>query len=447
MIASVSLQQHKNWLLIVGGCMTVAIGFMIAFPLSYLTNTNVLIGVCLLPFAFIIQGRQRNNLSLLIASILFAVAAWKFNVNVFYFFHAAFFLLWLAELAAGRCNPVIVFLVFWMSPIVTQVVTILGFPLRLMLSEVAGAILTSVGFNVIVEGNLVNLNGQDFAVDEACMGLNMLVMAMLAAVFTISQAMRNSARSVSSLVLIAFFAAAFIFNLFTNLARIISLIVLEVPAEDPMHEFIGLLCFTLYSLLPLYLLSGPLVKKYGSPIEKGGISRPTTTKQLTSALVLTSVVITTGIVLSSNSSNRASAQATVTYEKLHAEKIKDDVSKIATDDLLIYVKPIAEFFTGEHTPLICWKGSGYTISGIREVSIADQVLYFGTLEKEGSKLFTAWWFTNGEITTISQADWRFRMLIGQPKFSLINVTSHDEQLLREKVKSIFQNGSLSIQYL
>ena len=37
-------------------------------------------------------------------------------------------------------------------------------------------------------------------------------------------------------------------------------------------------------------------------------------------------------------------------------------------------------------------------------------------------LYTAWWFTNGTITTVSQLTMRSQMLRGETGFVLVNVT-------------------------
>jgi exosortase N len=115
------------------------------------------------------------------------------------------------------------------------------------------------------------------------------------------------------------------------------------------------------------------------------------------------------------------------------------------DKVLIYVKPIPEFFTGEHTPLICWKGSGYEFRGIVKTSVDANEIYIGRLEKGNEVLFTAWWYSNGIVSTIDQWDWRSRMLVGEDRFCLINVTAASQQILLENIKSIFDNKWLAIQ--
>jgi hypothetical protein len=108
------------------------------------------------------------------------------------------------------------------------------------------------------------------------------------------------------------------------------------------------------------------------------------------------------------------------------------------------VKTIPEFFTGEHTPLMCWKGSGYEFSGVTTMAVAGVRVYKGILVKDDSTLYTAWWYSNGPVKTVSQFDWRMRMLKGESKFCLVNVTARDEQTLMESLRSMFTTNPIII---
>src|SRR5437899_2661838 len=77
----------------------------------------------------------------------------------------------------------------------------------------------------------------------------------------------------------------------------------------------------------------------------------------------------------------------------------DGVTKMVNDAILIYVKPIPEFFSGEHTPLICWKGSGYTFKNVGKSEVGGKEIYYGQLVKKNETLYTAWWYDNGTVQT------------------------------------------------
>lgn len=95
---------------------------------------------------------------------------------------------------------------------------------------------------------------------------------------------------------------------------------------------------------------------------------------------------------------------------------------------------------------MCWKGSGYALSGVKEVAVNGKIIYAGKLSKQTDELFTAWWYSNGKVQTINQFDWRTRMLKGEDKFCLVNMTAKDEKTLLSSIASVFEDNSLSIRY-
>lgn len=421
------------------------IGGVLAFTPSYFSNTNVVIGLCLLPFTLLITGPRRNNFFYISLMVLFAALAVRYQVRIFYFFSLAFYFLWLIELFAGKLNILILFLIVFMSPIFIQVVTILGFPLRLMLSAFAGALLNFVGVDVQVEGNMMMVDGAMFSVDAACMGLNMLVISMLMGVFVLAFRYRLSSTTLGLYSTSYFFAVAFILNMLTNVIRIIVLVFFRIPLENSMHEFIGVVCLVVYVVIPLHFLGVWLVQKHAEP-RNYGVSEPLFSRSTIMFLaILPLVVLFAGTTIEKNGYSSDAAHANVHFGKVKPERLKDGISKISTNDLLIYVKTIPEFFTGEHTPLMCWKGSGYEFSGVATTTVAGIAIYKGTLVKDGKSLHTAWWYSNGQVDTISQLDWRMRMLKGEPNFCLVNVTADDEQTLMTSIKSMFTTNPLSIQ--
>jgi exosortase N len=436
-----SINKEKRlliFLLLVG-----IVGGVFAFTPSYFSNLNVLIGVCLFPFTFLITGPKRNNVFYVAPMILFAALAVIYGVHICYFFSLAFYFLWLTELFVGRLNVLILFLILFMSPFFIQIVTILGFPLRLMLSEYAGKLLNLATVNVQVEGNMMTLNGEIFSVDEACMGLNMLVISLLMGVFVLAYRFRISDTTLGFYSTTIFFVIAFILNMVANLFRIVVLVFFRIPSENPMHEFVGVLCLIFYVVIPLHFLSGWLIRTCGKPRVDSGSEHVLRRSQVVFIAVLPVVILFAGITLEKNRHSKT-AHADIHFSKGKSERLADGISKISTDDLLIYVKAIPEFFTGEHTPLMCWKGSGYEFSGIATMTVEGITLYKATLVQGGKSLHTAWWYSNGRIVTISQLDWRMRMLKGEPKFCLINVTADDEQTLVTSIKSMLTTNEFAI---
>lgn len=424
-------------------------GALFCFPSSYLFHSHVLVGLCLIPFSVFITGGPRNNYLYLATAWLFGTIALVYGLRIAYFFTLAFYLLWLMEFIVGRGNMLIVFLLGFMSPVFTHIVTILGFPIRLQISKAAGHALQWTGLEAVAEGNLIVVDGTDFSVDEACMGLNMLAMSMLVAVFIIGYRYRSSKKTLSFFSLILFFLMVFSLNLITNLCRIVLLVLFRIPPEAPMHEWVGLACFLFYTIVPIYMISAWLIRgTRGSGEIRPGL--PLSLKSLPGyrgkvpMLAMSMLILWVGLQVREMRDQPSEDHVEILFAGGTTECLDDDITKASNDQVLIYVKPIQEWFAGEHSPLICWRGSGYVFDNIREDVVAGRQVYMARLTKGADELYTSWWYSNGTTQTNSQVEWRTRMVKGEPKFCLVNVTAKDEQTLAAGVESLFTANPLTI---
>jgi exosortase N len=419
------------------------VGGAFAFPASFLAGANVLLGFCLVPFVMFFSGKRRFNYVYLLFVISFGVIAFAYNVRTFYFFMLAFYSLLVVESFIGKTNSLILFLIAFMSPFFHQVSVILGFPLRLQLSQWAGSILAIAGLDIQVEGNMMVLNGGLFTVDEACMGLSMLAISLLMGVAAIAHHYRVFESRLNLFFLTAFFTGVLILNLVSNLLRIIVLVIFQILPDNLMHEVIGIVCLILYVIVPLYFLSQWMVKKFGKHLLKVDQMKAINVSSKSILVTLAALVILVGFRIDTlRKSPSPIDHANVELPNVQVEKMNDGITKMYNEKMLVYVKPIPEFFTGEHTPLLCWKGSGYEFRSIKKTFVAGREIYFGQLDKTGEKLFTAWWYSNGKTLTIDQWEWRSRMLKGEEKFCLVNITTKDEKSLEENVALIFENNLL-----
>jgi exosortase N len=424
------------------------IGAFAAFTSSFLSNTNLLLGCCLLPFSLFSTHTRKFNHTYLWLLLLFGIAAYHFGVRAFYFFMLGFYGLFLFELYFGKVNTLAIYLLAFSAPVFHQVSVILGFPIRLQLSEWAGAILSMAGTDITVNGNIMTLKGNAFSVDDACMGLSMLSISLLMGVAAIAHQYRVSALRLNFFHLFIFFSAVFVLNIASNLIRIVLLVLFYIRPEDLMHEIIGILCLLLYVVIPLHYLSKALIHRLG----KADSNAPPTPLYIPTfhkivLLTIMTMVVVTGMQINSlRTSSNEVAHVSVAFPGVMKQQMDQGITKIYNEDLLVYLKPIPEFFTGEHTPLLCWKGSGFEFNNVRKKRIAGNELYVGTLEKPGERLFTAWWYNNGKTSTLEQWDWRMRMLRGEDNFCLINVTAKDEIVLETEIELILKNNWLVIEH-
>jgi exosortase N len=429
---------------LISSALIALVGALVAFPASYVSNLNVLLGFCLLPFSIFIHGLRRINWWYLMIVVVMAMLAFALNLRICYFFSLAFYFLFIIELAFGRVGHLTSFLILFMSPFFEQVAVIVGFPLRLQLSQCAGTLLSFAGLNIEVDGNAMLMNGTVFTVDEACMGLHMLSVSLLMGVFILAHRYRTLLRLLRPLALAGFFLVVLFLNALSNLFRIMMLVMFRILPGHVMHDVVGIVCLVLYIVVPLYFLSKWVVMRFGSPIPGNDMSRAISNVVGGAVAILGLTMLALGFHLSYYRENVVPRTARVELAGLKPKLMDDGITKLYNEEILVYVKPIPEFFTGEHTPLLCWKGSGYRFGAVRKSMIAGREVYVGALIKGDLHLNTAWWYDNGATETISQLDWRLRMLKGEPDFCLINVTAQDEQTLRENLVSIFEHQSLTI---
>jgi exosortase N len=208
-----------------------------------------------------------------------------------------------------------------------------------------------------------------------------------------------------------------------NLIRIVLLVLFKILPAHPMHDLIGLLCLVFYVILPsillvqwLYRVNGqwlPLLPSTADQTPRYGVAGPAA---LLAVLVLLPL-------LKPAQPARQSDPPFNSLPGYRATALPDGITKLEREESLVYVKPVAAFYSTEHSPLICWRGSGYSFGRISRQQAQGQALYTGMLQKGADMLYTAWWFDNGQHRTISQWEWRWNMLLGAPPYSLVNVSA------------------------
>ncbi len=392
----------------------------------------------------------------------------------------------------GKINEAPVLTALLLTAVVKTMSIVLGFAIRLELSKNAAAALRYLGMDAVAEGNMIRLKDQYFSVDPACMGLQMVEVSFLFCFFLLGLFERRSGRYLPWTVLLAAVAGVGLLNLIFNQLRIIFLVVFNILPENPMHDAVGLVGLALYVFVPTWLglrwafgrsgsgrallpelsqqaqgayifvetpkniLPGPAgrylfagdtgplgrvlnqIRRFYKDIGPLGLLR-----QPRTYIPVVHILLSLGIGWfvfneSAQATSHVTDTAAIVPKGLPANaainRLQDGVIQYKHDSLLVYVKPIRGFYSTEHTPLICWQGSGYTFGKIWEQKIGNILCYAGTLEKPGGPvLYTAWWFDNGQEQTISQARWRWLDAGGAPGFSLVNVTASDKQTLERQL--------------
>ena len=173
---------------------------------------------------------SRVSLLLLIAGLVVLFLGWNYLRSVLFPF--AFLIL--------------------MIPIPAIIFNQITFPLQILASKVAAAVLPLAGVPVLREGNVINLPTMPLEVAEACSGIrSLLSLATLAIIYGYLMETRNSVRVVLTLASVPIAVAA-------NSSRIVGTGLLVQywdpnKAEGFFHAFSGWLIFVI-SLVMLFLL-------------------------------------------------------------------------------------------------------------------------------------------------------------------------------------------------
>lgn len=445
MMTLINLVNQKEKFCFLAVCLIAIIaGSVLAFPWSFISRMNVMVGFFLFPFVIFFSGKQRFNYLYFVLMGMFALLTMVYNVRMFYFFLLAFYILFFIEFAVGKIDELILVLIVLMSPFFQQVAVIMGFSFRLKLSEWAGQLLSFAGMPVHVEGNsMTMMDNLVFTVDEACTGLSMLAISLLIGLFLIAYQYRTTNMKLPFLVLLSFFGFTFILNVIGNLLRIIFLVLFRVTPEDPLHQLGGLISLIMYVVIPVIFISRWMINRFGIPLNKNAIKVDAGNWKKALLIVLSMCVLASGFHLRQKRKIDEVEHTSFKIKGLEPEEIKGGITKFADDEVLVYVKPIPEFFSGEHTPILCWRGSGYRFEHVTKLAVGRHKAFFAKLLKDEDTLFTAWYYTNGSIHTVDQYDWRIRMLRGEEKFSLVNVTASDPEILRLRLESLLEGSQFA----
>ncbi|MFK8054534.1 MAG: exosortase N [Saprospiraceae bacterium] len=330
-----------------------------------------------------------------------------------------------------------------------------GFELRLWLTEMVGKMLLLVGQEVEVVGNVIWMSGEPFSVDAECVGIYLMLTALAVSSLCLALA-EYQAKATFKLPLIASVVGfSFATVVAANLMRILTLVVTGWGPAHVMHGTVGLLAFAGYVLIPLAFGTRWLVKrswavaplvqsreKREDPHRRGELS-PKPSKPIPRGpwrLARMAIIpfLAVGLVL---------FQA---HREVHVETVAsplfgqqpkvraNGVLGYSFSDAIVYVKPVPAFYHAEHSPTICWRGSGYQFAQIERTTLTEGgEVYTARLVRNDAILHTAWWMDNGDVQTLNQGEWRRRMAIGEAPFRLINVTAESSEALACRVGELY----------
>lgn len=390
--------------------------------------------ILLAPYILYVQQKEVASPRYAWASLFCGIGHLILGMNILYLSAFLFFILFLIEWQYGKLNALSLYWIFILSPLTIFLFGVFSFPIRLELSKLASWLLHFVQSDLNCQGNIIVLNGAEFSVDEACMGLKMVSYSYLVFLVLIAYFEKKRHVELSKPLVILVLSTGTILILLANLIRIITIILLQAMPDTLAHEAIGLISWLAYVILPAFFLIRFSVYKWGRiyPIQSP--------KKLPT-LFVTILCITSLSLLTIGSYKTLTKDLTppkanipIQIKGFEQEIANDGVVQLKNDEVLIYVKPASAPYRADHAPNICWKGSGYAFSKESLKTIGNLKVLTAQLKKGDDILYTAWWYDNGKQQTANQLEWRWNALKGKGNYQLLNVTVEDPALLEKYVR-------------
>lgn len=402
-------------------------------------SPGFLLGLIAIPVALHRDPLQKKSLRFYYTALVFCILGWILPVKTLLYASVVLALCFLIDNVLGKINLLPVLAMALMAPICDYITNIFTFPIRLQLTAWAGALLQMIGVAANVEGNTIFFEGNEFSVDAACMGLNMLVTSMLCGIMILGFYQKKMGLHLSFIKVSGLMGIIALLNIIANLFRMILLVVLVILPEDPMHGFTGIICLAVYVILPLIWLIPWMVKHSG---KTKTVTLPVyTVNSLQVIMAHVCLAACVGMVAWKTmlpGVNQVIPANLPPVEGFKVTAMRDNVVKVENDTALIYVKTIPGFYYSDHHPTICWRGSGFEFKHIREEIIAGKTVSTSILQKGTQQLYTAWWYDNGTRQTGSQLKWRWDALRSGTRYAIVNVSTQDRKTLKKEVARLLR---------
>lgn len=429
--------QYKNYLLAGSFVLLYLILYYTFLQDYFITDFVVWLALLSVPFVLSPDKEKKGNVRYFVLSLIFAVLSLYAGLQTFYFFALGFALLFAIDSFIGNTGALSFFLLGLLSPVFKYLNNLFGFPIRLKLSEWSGDLLALMGHNVNVRGNVLELNGAEFSVDPACVGLKMMAVSLLGAILIIAFFQQRIQQKFSFKSVLAILLLVAVFNIVANLIRILLLTSFKILPDNPNHDIVGVLCLIVYVMLPTYIMVKFIVKRV---IKADGEKtyKIWSLKRFffLNVFLLTSILFVCFFKLN-NPSHSNVIVPEINLKGFSKTIVEGDILKFEKNGLLVYVKPMNHFYGAEHNPMICWVGSGYEFNHINTLKVNNKEIYTGILTKGTETLYSAWWFESETSQTISQVDWRLRTLNGET-FYLVNINAESEMILKKEIQQLIK---------
>ncbi len=281
-----------------------------------------------------------------------------------------------------------------------------GPELRIFLTKHTVQVLQQLHFSVTNSGNLLFFNGNSFTIDPECEGLKMLHSLILFHLLSFHWLQTKKLQLTKQLYL-ALIPISIGLWYFTNLFRIILLILGNVPQDSIAHEMIGIISFlsiVVFPILCIYIIAGNL------DFSDSEFLFPMSSRIFP---VMSMIFVLTLYWLFPREENAIAKPFPQKSGNFVLEE-EDPTHKIASyswEKQRIIIKKNMEFFRVSHHPVHCWTGSGYKFHYEKDFSLkSGEIIKKAEIQKDNEILDLYWWYeislNSQKIKTGSEWEWR-----------------------------------------
>ncbi len=441
-IALIRKKTEKYWVLI--GFVTLSI--ILSYPkltFYFKPGFNAILMVIALPLLVRQQSIRLSNRFGWLALLMFLLYP-ALKISTVYFLGFSFAMIFAWESRFGKLTSLPVFLLLIISPASIFLSNVIGFEIRLALTKIAVQVLSLISPNYRAEGNIILIDGQEFAVSPECMGLKMVFLSLALCLVFIAYLEKKKERQYKFYSVILALIITYFLVVLSNLFRIVIITLFESKPETFSHEIIGLITFIIYTALPIWFIIKALPQRPAPMVQQHANTKQLSKVSAALTIVLIGIIFLFRISDLSEKPDMQVAKQTINIDSQNYTCSVEElgVQKMVNDSVMLYIKPPVNFYAADHSPMICWRGGGYKINKEQIITIEGMDVYYAVLNQGEDKLYTTWWYDSGSVKTAYQLQWRIRNMLKREKFSLVNVISHDEQILLKKTKELLKHNLL-----
>lgn len=393
-------------------------------------------GFFLLPFILKIDKEVVGSYRYVILTIVFALLFFVFGQSYWALACGISLVFATIELKAGKLNVMAFYALLFYLPITRSFFMLFGFYIRLEITKWAAKLISLFYPIVSFEGTQIFNDGEQFSVDAGCMGLRLVITGFLLTLLILNQTALSLKIKLKPRVVSAFLLLSFLLIILGNFFRIVVLILLNSPEGTWSHELIGICSLILFHLIPMVLIARYTLKKKwvvdGS--HPPSQNRASTISQI--SLIIVSIVMISQLIFDP----KPQQQSDINYrfKGYTANQSNDGIVTYRRDNSIFTIKPINPFSFSNHHPMLCWRGDGFEISNEARSKIGENECMQATLKSTSQgNLNTVWWYTNTvDFATTSEIEWRYRAIIKQEPFYILNFTCDNTDELIYTINNI-----------